>query len=257
VDSGSQLKYDEFKGLTQKTGITLHHTGVESHNSLWLLERYHDGIRRVYEKVTKANPTLDPDMALSCAVKAANDVTGPNGICPTTLLFGIYPAIDSQLPPSQQNRDEVLRDARAAMKQIFASRKIKESLRARVPASADEVYASGSLAMLHREGPPKQWTGPYMVHSVAGRNIVLVDDNGNLITHSVTQAKPYVPGQTRQLIQPLPLVPDSSHNTDDPQSRFDTQGYQQARIPLSTIHLFSSIRLSKPSEAARDTTGYT
>jgi hypothetical protein len=124
-------------------------------------------------------------MALSCAVKAANDITGSNGICPTTLIFGIYPAIDSQLPPNKQNRDEVLREARAAMKQIFASRKVKEEPRARVPASADEVYSSGSLAMLHREGPSKQWTGPYIVHSVAGRNIVLVDDNGNLITHSL------------------------------------------------------------------------
>jgi transposase InsO family protein len=109
VDSGSQLKSDEFKGLTQQAGITLHHTGVEAHNSLGLLERYHDAIRRVYEKVTRANPTLDPEMALSCAVKAANDITGPNGICPTTLLFGIYPAIDSQLPPNQQSMDETRR----------------------------------------------------------------------------------------------------------------------------------------------------
>jgi hypothetical protein len=93
-------------------------------------------------------------MALSCAVKAANDITGPTGICPRTLLFGIFPAKDSQLPPNQKNRDEVLREARAMMKQTFASRKVKEALRARFPASADEDYASGSSAMLHREGLP-------------------------------------------------------------------------------------------------------
>jgi hypothetical protein len=28
VDSGSQLKSDKFRGLTQQAGITLHHTGV-------------------------------------------------------------------------------------------------------------------------------------------------------------------------------------------------------------------------------------
>jgi hypothetical protein len=86
------------------------------------------------------------------------------------------------------------------------------------------------------------------VRSVAGQNIALVDDNSNLIRHSVTQAKPYVPGKTRQLIQPLALVSDSSHNTADPQSRFDTR--EVPTIVNPTVN-HTSVFLNQAVEAVR------
>jgi hypothetical protein len=83
VDQGSQLRSDEFKGITQQAGISLRHTGIEAHSSLGLLERYHDAIRRTYDKVRLEDPHVRPSMALSAAVKAANDCTGPTKL--TTL----------------------------------------------------------------------------------------------------------------------------------------------------------------------------
>jgi hypothetical protein len=151
VDQGSQLRSNEFKSITQQAGISLRYTGVEAHSSLGLLERYHDAIRRTYDKLRLDDPHVRSSMALSAAVKAANDCTGPNGICPTTLVFGVYPAIDSQVPPNQQNRDSTLRKSRVIMQQIFAARKIKEALRARIPSGVDEVYVPGELVLVFRE----------------------------------------------------------------------------------------------------------
>jgi hypothetical protein len=101
VDQGSQLRSDEFKELTLQSGIMLRHTGVEYHNSLGLLERYNDAIRRTYDKIQLEDPSIKPTMSLSAAVKVTNDCTGPNGICPTTLIFGVYPVINSKVPPAQ------------------------------------------------------------------------------------------------------------------------------------------------------------
>jgi hypothetical protein len=65
------------------------------------------------------------------------------------------------------------------------------------------------------------------------------------------KAKPYVPGQTRQVIQPLPLVSDSSHNTDDPQSRFDTQEVP-ARADSTVDH--TSVFVHQAVESVRSCT---
>jgi hypothetical protein len=98
-------------------------------------------------------------MSLSATVKPASDCTGPNVICPTTLVFGVYPAIDSQVPPAQQNRDSVLRTARLTKQNIFASQKIKEALRSRIPSGVDEIYSPGELLLVFRE-KEKRWMGP-------------------------------------------------------------------------------------------------
>jgi hypothetical protein len=109
-----------------------------------------------------------------CVFGGAN--TGPNRTCPTTLVFGVYPAIDSQVPPTQQNRDGVPRKARIMMQQIVSSRNMKEALRALVISGVEEVYIPGELVLVFRE-KERRWIGPFSVHDATARLITVVNDH--------------------------------------------------------------------------------
>lgn len=50
VDQGSQFSSKAFRSLTKENGIQLCISGVESHNSLGTGERYHEPLRRIYQK---------------------------------------------------------------------------------------------------------------------------------------------------------------------------------------------------------------
>jgi hypothetical protein len=237
VDQGSQLRSEDFKETTQQSGITLRHTGLEAHNSLGLLERYHDAIRRTFDKIVLDEPLIRPAMALSAAVKAANDCTGPNGIFPTTLVFGVYPAIDSQVPPTQQNRDGVLRKAHITMQQIFASRKVKEALRARVPSGVDEVYIPGELVLVFRE-KEKRWTGQYSVHNATDRLITVVNDHEQLVTHAIPQVKPYLPGYVHFMARSLayPTFDGDRSTMHDDEPALATEDLSETALETMQAH---------------------
>jgi hypothetical protein len=141
-----------------------------------------------------------PVMALPAAVNAEN--TEPSGICPTTLVFGVYPAIDSQVTPTQQNRDNVLRKTLIMMQQIFSFLKVKGALRARVSSGVDEFYIPGELFLVLRE-KEWRWIGNFSVQNAVACLITVVNDHGQLVTHAIPQVKPFLPGHVHSLACPL------------------------------------------------------
>jgi hypothetical protein len=67
------------------------------------------------------------------AVKAVNDTAGPDGYMPTLLVFGAYPRISADSPPSPTvtQRAEAIRKAMAEVRKLTALRDVKAALRAR------------------------------------------------------------------------------------------------------------------------------
>ena len=55
-----------------------------------MVERYYIVLRRAYQIVSEELPDLDKEMALQMAVKAVNDIIGPNGLIPILLVFGAF-----------------------------------------------------------------------------------------------------------------------------------------------------------------------
>jgi hypothetical protein len=67
------------------------------------------------------------------AVKALNDIAGPNGLVPTLLVFGIYPRInaDSPLSPDIIQRADAVRKAMKMLKAKRAKLNINRAINTR------------------------------------------------------------------------------------------------------------------------------
>ena len=65
---------------------------VEAYNSVSLVKRYYAPLRRLY-KIIQDNlkdKHINNEIVLQIAVKAINDLAGPDGIVPTLLVFSAY-----------------------------------------------------------------------------------------------------------------------------------------------------------------------
>ena len=64
---------------------------MEAHWSIKKVKHYYIVLRRAYQIVSKELPDLDKKMALQIAIKAVNNIVGPNGLIPILLVFGAFP----------------------------------------------------------------------------------------------------------------------------------------------------------------------
>lgn len=85
LDQGPQFQSLEFASLLSAAGIKRKDAGIESHNALGEVERYHAYLRNMFEKVRLEHPTLHLEVVLQPATKASNDTAGPSGLVPTLL----------------------------------------------------------------------------------------------------------------------------------------------------------------------------
>ena len=75
---------------------------VEAHNSISKVERYYTPLRRAYKiiRTELKKEGIDDEVCLQMAVKAINDIAGPNSLVPTLLVFRAYPRMTSADPPA-------------------------------------------------------------------------------------------------------------------------------------------------------------
>lgn len=66
-----------------KTKVVL----IESANSMSLVERQHEPIRREF-KIMKSDAPEDDEAMLQCSAKSVNGTVGPNGLIPTLIQYG-------------------------------------------------------------------------------------------------------------------------------------------------------------------------
>ncbi|KAF1934529.1 hypothetical protein EJ02DRAFT_471813, partial [Clathrospora elynae] len=100
-NAGTNFASVEFKSEAKIMGITCKQVPVEAHWSIGKVERYHAPLRRAYEILrAELDSRTSDDAVLQMAVKAVNDTAGPDGLVPTLLVFGAYPRISMDSPPS-------------------------------------------------------------------------------------------------------------------------------------------------------------
>jgi hypothetical protein len=73
---------------------------VKAHNSIGKVKRYYSLLRQAYKILSNKLLSANKKSILQITVKAVNDLTGPDGIVPTLLVFGAYPCITRNSPPS-------------------------------------------------------------------------------------------------------------------------------------------------------------
>lgn len=199
TDQGPQLASDEWKALQLSAGIKRLESGVESHNSLGVGERYHAFLRRIYWRVRAAHSDLPVEDALALSVWGMNQTAGPSGLVPTLMVFGVLPRmpVTPVNLPGQRDRVMAMHAARDEMAKHVAKSRLERAARSRVPASADAIIRAGMSVLVYREKPVDRWLGPYRVLSTNGKQVWL--NVGNSVKlFSVDKVKEYRPEQAEE-----------------------------------------------------------
>lgn len=192
TDAGRNFHAQEFRQSARSMGISIKEVPVEAHNSIGKVERYHAALRRAYEIIRAESPSTPPEAALQSALKAINDTAGPEGIVPTLLVFGAYPRMTEESPPSPDitARAEAIRKATKEVQKLHAQRQIADGLAMRngpITTSTLDLPLQ-SLVRVWRES--NGWQGPYRLIAVDGERCTLELPHGPVNFRS-TAVKPY------------------------------------------------------------------
>lgn len=205
VDQGSNMgKSEPFISLAARANVEVQFTGTEAHSSLGAGERYHEPLRTVMRKLNLDFPGVNKSLLLQMAVKAANDTLGPEGLVPSSLVFGELPRIytPSETPERRDTlgqRAALVHAARTEMQKLMAQMRIARGLRHTVPPAANNNYDPGDQVLVWREKIVNsrigEWLGPYTVLGMnAEKKLVYIQDAkvGAARPFSVTQVKRYI-----------------------------------------------------------------
>ncbi|KAI1439012.1 hypothetical protein GGR50DRAFT_685073 [Xylaria sp. CBS 124048] len=192
-DAGTNFNSTEFRNEARLAGTTCNQVPVEAHWSIGKVERYHAPIRRAYEIFTEEVQGSKASR-LQMAVKAVNDTANPDGLVPTLLVFGAYPRINMDSPPtsSQLQRAQATQKAMSEIKKIKAKRNVQNALNTRNgPDTSDRLPESlplGSLVLVYRE--KKGWTGPHKVTAVTDKTVTVDSSGSGTSTFQNSHVKP-------------------------------------------------------------------
>ena len=86
---------------------------------------------------------MSDEAVLQMAVKAVNDTAGPDGLVPTLLVFGAYPRMTTESPPSllMVKRSEAIQKAMKALRKVAAERQVADALNTRNGPATEDVIA--------------------------------------------------------------------------------------------------------------------
>jgi hypothetical protein len=140
------------KELSDMAGIRLQLSGIESHNSIGIDERYNAPLRYICTKIRMDYPELDSNLVLRLSIKAMNDTMGPEGLVPSLLVFGVLqrvPATRTSLP-NQKDRMEAFSAARSEMETIASQLRLAEGTHRIVPPAASLELKIGQPVLVYR-----------------------------------------------------------------------------------------------------------
>ena len=171
-DAGKNFTSAEFRQQAQALAIMTKEVPVEAHNSIGKVERYHAPLRRSYEILVQelADERVDKEAILQIAVKAMNNIAGPDGLVPTLLVFGAYPQMTSYEGPSTGivKRAEAIRTAMNEVQKLNAKHQVQDTLVMRNGPDTSDIHKlplmSDILVWREKEG----WTGPYKLMATDG-----------------------------------------------------------------------------------------
>jgi hypothetical protein len=214
TDAGTNFTSKEFSQLASTMGTRIKVVPVEAHNSIGIVERYHNLIRRAYTIISVEIRDLDKDMALQMAFKAINDSAGPDGLVPTLLVYGAYPRLSETDTPTPLviQRALALKKATAEIQRIRARRQVADALNSRNGPNTVNIHnlQLNSDMLVWREGntgQPGAWKGPYKLLSIEGESCVLALPHGPTAFRN-TVVKPYLVPEAPELIEGIDLPVD-------------------------------------------------
>ncbi|KAM4063225.1 cwf18 domain containing protein [Hirsutella rhossiliensis] len=179
-DAGTNFASLEFRNEAKIMGIKCSQVPVETHWSIGKIERYHAPLRRAFNILhAEIGHTTSAETVLQMAVKAINDTAGPDGLVPTLLVFGAYPRVSTDSPPSASTlkRSEAMQKAMKMLRQLSAERRVKDALHARNGPSTTEVLSS-RCKVKFAFGEKDGWQGPFKIASIDTHNITIDTVNG-------------------------------------------------------------------------------
>jgi hypothetical protein len=146
-------------------------------------------LRRTYGKIKLDYPCITDELSLSCAVHAANQTLGREGLVPQTMVLGIRPGIGAKLP-NQLTRVKALNTPCEEMRSIMAKSKISRALRRAVPPATDIIYIPGEEVLVLRERPPC-FVESCKIASIFGKTVNIHFPDGTIKPFSRSQVKHY------------------------------------------------------------------
>ena len=92
-NTGKNFTFIKFKQLVNLIAIKIKEVLVEAYNSIGLVKKYYTPLRYIYKIIQDKlkGEYINKEIILQMAVKAVNDLIGPNRIIPTLLVFSAYP----------------------------------------------------------------------------------------------------------------------------------------------------------------------
>lgn len=207
-DAGRNFASAEFKQYAKGLYIRVQEVPVEAHNSIGKIERYHAPLRRAYQIIdAELGDTLTRDQKLQMAVKAINDSAGPNGLVPTLLVFGAYPRMTDDSPPSFNvvQRAEAIRKATYEARKLLSKRQIRDALNARNGPDTEPLHTLPLRSKVRVWRENKGWQGPYELIAIDGETCTVALRDGMTSQFRSVSVQPYYDdeGNNRAIEEPL------------------------------------------------------
>lgn len=152
TDQGASFG-EPFAHLCRVGGLKLERTGIEEHSSLNLGERYHQPLRNIFLNLMIDHPKTNKHLTLALSVKEMNDTLGPNGVVPSSLVFGEHPRVFTKSEtmtkrPTLYERAHIAIEARQEMEKHMAQIRIKCALHHAVQSASKETYKHNDEVLL-------------------------------------------------------------------------------------------------------------
>jgi hypothetical protein len=228
TDAGKQLTSTEFNQNARAISIEVREVPVEAHHSIGKVERYHVPIRRAFNILKEELPDASTEGILQMAVKAVNDTAGPNGLVPTLLVFGAYPRMTREAPPSPSitQRAEAIQKAMKELRHLQAKRQVTEGLGMRNGPTPISTLPLQSQVIVWREN--LGWKGPFTLLAAQGQTC-LVEVNGRPVSFRSTSVRRYFEDSS----------PEGQGDQERPQDKQRPSSYQappQSGGTRETLH---------------------
>lgn len=106
VDQGSSYVSKEMRSKCEASGIRLLEAPIENPGSIGMVERYHAPLRASFNKIKEdIGADITDKQALEMDVYTINATIGPEGLCPSLLVYGAIPLPARTRPsPTQLKR---------------------------------------------------------------------------------------------------------------------------------------------------------
>lgn len=134
-NAGSNFDSKEFCQYATSMAIATKSVPVEAHWLIGMVERYHAVLQRAYKVIADdlQGCGLSKEIILQMAVKAINNIIGPNDLVPTFLVFEAYSRMsefDSPIPTITQ-RAIAIKNAMKEVQRVRAERQVADALNQR------------------------------------------------------------------------------------------------------------------------------